>query len=71
VTAVEGSDTGNGHGYFRSSPWVSSDLLMTLMHDLDPEDRGLVRLPGQPLWTFPDDYIERLRAALMARPAFP
>lgn len=67
VTAVEGSAAGNGHGYFRSSPWVSSDLLMSLMHDLAPADRGLVQLPEHPLWTFPDDYIERLRAALKAR----
>ncbi len=67
VTAVEGSASGNGHGYFRSSPWVSSDILMSLLYDLDPQDRGLERLPGQPLWNFPDDYIERLRTALQAR----
>lgn len=67
VTTVEGSAAGNGHGYFRSSPWVSSDILMTLMHDLDPIDRGLVQIPAQPLWTFPDDYIERLRTVLQTR----
>jgi len=27
VTGIEGSTEGNGHGYFRTSPWVSSDIL--------------------------------------------
>jgi esterase/lipase superfamily enzyme len=64
VTAAEGSAVGNGHGYFRNSPWASSDILMTLMYDLRPADRGLVRADGSPVWTFPPDYIERLRVAL-------
>jgi esterase/lipase superfamily enzyme len=67
VTGIEGSTTGNGHAYFRNSPWVSSDILMTLMHDLDPDKRGLVRLPDRPVWRFPEDYIRRLRAALLER----
>lgn len=66
VTNAEGSDSGNGHSYFRSSPWVSSDVLMTLHYDLAPEDRGLVqtRESGIRLWRFPSDYINRLRNAL-------
>jgi len=64
VTGIEGSATGNGHAYFRTSPWVSSDILMTLMHDLDPDKRGLVISPNRPVWLFPNDYIQRLRAAL-------
>lgn len=71
VTEVEGSAKGNGHGYFRSSPWVSSDILMTLMHDLVPANRGLVRHSDHPMWTFPDNYIELLRAALQARTPAP
>lgn len=67
VTAVEGSTEGNGHAYFRTSPWVSSDILMALMFDLEPEERGLVRSPERPIWTFPDDYIQRLRAVLLKR----
>jgi esterase/lipase superfamily enzyme len=67
VTAVEGSTDGNGHVYFRTSPWVSSDILMALMYDLEPEERGLVRSPDRPIWTFPDDYIQRLRAVLLKR----
>ena len=64
VTEAEESDTGNGHAYFRKSPWASSDVLMTLSTDLDPAERGLVRDDASPIWTFPPDYIERLRAAL-------
>ena len=52
---------GNGHGYFRQSPWASSDILATLAYDLQPADRGLVRATDSPIWTFPTDYIERLR----------
>lgn len=64
VTDAEGSTAGNGHGYFRSSPWVSSDLLMTLRYDLAPEARGLRWSEELPLWTFPDDYVGRLQDAL-------
>ena len=67
VSGIEGSAVGNGHGYFRTSPWVSSDLLVTLMHDLDPDERGLVRSPGDPEWRFPDDYVSRLKTALLRR----
>lgn len=67
VTGIEGSAEGNGHSYFRTSPWVSSDILMTLMHDLDPEERGLARSPGDPEWRFPDDYLDRLKTALLER----
>ncbi|UCH46604.1 MAG: alpha/beta hydrolase [Betaproteobacteria bacterium] len=65
VTEAEGALTGNGHGYFRSSPWASSDILMTLRYGLEPEDRGLVHTEGLPVWTFPADYIDRLRAAII------
>lgn len=64
VTDAEGSDTGNGHAYFRDSPWVSSDILIALMFGLSPEQRGLVRHPDMPVWQFPPDYIERLWASL-------
>jgi esterase/lipase superfamily enzyme len=65
VTQAEAGTAGSGHSYFRDSPWVSSDILVTLLYDLAPSDRGLVRKPGSPVWTFPGDYIARLRQALM------
>jgi hypothetical protein len=70
VTDAEAGTAGSGHGYFRESPWVSSDILMTLLYDLDPSERGLVLEPNSPVWTFPDDYIDRLRRSLVnANPA--
>jgi len=41
VSNAEGSRNGNGHAYFRATPWVSSDILVTLLYDLAPADRGV------------------------------
>jgi len=65
VTNAESAAGGNGHAYFRKSPWVSSDVLMTLMYNLRPDERGLVQSTDIPVWTFPPDYIRLLRAALI------
>jgi len=37
------------------------------MHDLKPDERGLIQAEDIPIpiWTFPPDYIQRLRAALI------
>jgi esterase/lipase superfamily enzyme len=56
----------SGHSYFRTSPWVSSDVLMTFRYNLDPESRGLVLDEEGVGWEFPEDYVERLRTALRA-----
>jgi len=64
VSDTEGADTGNGHGYFRNSPWVSSDLLMMLMYDLTPEKRGLRLKANMPIYEFPPDYMSQLWATL-------
>ena len=66
VSEAEAATAGNGHAYFRKSPWVSSDILMTLLYDLKPENRGLALMDELPLWTFPSDYIERLRKGIAA-----
>jgi esterase/lipase superfamily enzyme len=65
VTEASQATAGNGHGYFRRSPWASSDILITLAYGLSPAERGLVRGEDSPLWSFPDDYIERLRTAII------
>lgn len=67
VTNAEDAAAGNGHAYFRQSPWVSSDVLMTLKYGLAPAQRGLVRHPTQPVWAFPRDYEQRLRVQLGKR----
>jgi esterase/lipase superfamily enzyme len=64
VTNAEGADSANGHGYFRNSPWVSSDILMTLFYGLTPKQRGLVDQEGLPMYTFPPDFIDRLWSAI-------
>jgi esterase/lipase superfamily enzyme len=73
VSEAEDIEVGNGHAYFRQSPWVSSDLLMTLRYRAAPGDRGLVRKEDGVIWTFPDSYerdvtgiIYRLNPALRA-----
>jgi len=44
---------------------VGSDILITLAYGLSPTERGLVRGENSPIWAFPADYIERLRAAII------
>ncbi len=60
VSNAKKSHTGKGHGYFRKSPWVSSDLLLTLARGLTPEERGLEKSENGLTWAFPKDYIERM-----------
>jgi esterase/lipase superfamily enzyme len=60
VSDAEGAETGNGHGYFRSSPWASSDILMTLYYGLLPDQRGLIQKDDLPVYSFPPDYLSRL-----------
>ncbi|MEE4603914.1 MAG: alpha/beta hydrolase [Desulfobacteraceae bacterium] len=64
VTEAAGSTTGNGHAYLRKSPWVSSDLLTLLAYDIGAAERGLKKEANQLVWTFPPDFIERLRKLL-------
>jgi hypothetical protein len=58
-------DHGNGHSYFRDSPWVSTDLLATLRHGFRPGERGLVQDPASGIWSFPPDYLDRVEAAIL------
>ncbi|MEO1856947.1 MAG: alpha/beta hydrolase [Rubritalea sp.] len=65
VSDAEAARAGNGHGYLRNSPWVTSDLLMALAYSLEPQDRGLaLKQTGIPFWTFPKNYTEGLAKAL-------
>jgi hypothetical protein len=71
VTRAEGAESESGHGYFRASPWASSDILMTLYYGLKPKERGLVDEEGLPMYTFPPDFITRLWDAIeKVDPAF-
>lgn len=64
VEGADNFDEGHGHGYFRKSPWVSSDVLMTLRYGLAPGERGLIRHENSPIWRFPTDYENRLDQVL-------
>jgi len=60
VTKAEGSQWGNGHAYFRKSPWVSSDIILTLFLKGTPEERALVQRDDG-IWYFPPDYIQSIK----------
>ncbi|MFN8599905.1 MAG: alpha/beta hydrolase [Candidatus Binatia bacterium] len=53
-----------GHGYWFANQRVSSDVLLSMVYPFDPAWRGLVHGPGKGLWTFPDDYPERVGRAV-------
>jgi hypothetical protein len=72
VTQAEGAASGNGHAYFRKSPWASSDILVSLLYNLKPAERALEKDAELPIWTFPPDYIQKLQTVLMsANPELP
>ena len=64
VAEADNFDAGNGHAYFRKSPWVSSDILMSLRYGLTPAERGLEQRDDSPVWRFPPDYLARFETAL-------
>lgn len=69
VSKAANVSANNGHAYFHKSPWVSSDLLMTLIWGGTPEERALVQHAETPIWEFPDDYLSRLKGVVAARQA--
>ncbi|MCK5736525.1 MAG: alpha/beta hydrolase, partial [Spirochaetaceae bacterium] len=64
VSGLEGTGKGSGHEYFRSSPWVSSDVFTNLAFGIPPEKRGLILHENQVYWSFPENYIDNLTLAL-------
>jgi hypothetical protein len=61
VAAAEDVASGNGHGYFVKSPWVSTDLLLTLKHGFGPQKRGLRYNEVDAAWVFPESYSQKIR----------
>lgn len=58
---------GKGHDYWYSHPWVSTDLLMLLIFNASPEERGLVEFKDEGnaiVYHFPDDYDARIQDLL-------
>ena len=56
VAEAENSASGNGHGYFIKSPWVSTDILLTLKYGLGVSERGLTKRKGTNVWNFDSEY---------------
>ena len=55
------------HAFWYDDPWVSSDVLISLLFHLPAGERGLdrkARPSGGEYWTFPQDYPERLRKVM-------
>jgi len=68
VTGVYGphqfSGGSRGHGYWVANPRISSDVLLSMVYPFDPTWRGLVHPPSLGMWTFPDDYPQRVGDAV-------
>jgi hypothetical protein len=55
------------HDFWYNHPWVSTDVLIQLLFQARPADRGLMLLEdieGRRVWTFGPDYPERASAAI-------
>ncbi len=65
--ASKALNIGKGHDYWYSNPWVSTDLLMLLIFNASPEERGLVEYRDDRramVYHFPDDYDAKIPALL-------
>lgn len=59
------------HGAWHDNPWVSTDVLVTILVGLKGSERGLEPTidpeDGVRIWGFPDDYVARLTDSLLSR----
>ncbi|MGH7417643.1 MAG: hypothetical protein ACREKB_07710, partial [Candidatus Rokuibacteriota bacterium] len=53
-----------GHGYWVANQRVSTDILLSMIYPIAPARRRLAHGPGRGMWTFPDDYPQRVGDAL-------
>ena len=58
-----------GHGYWVANERISSDVLLSMIYPFDPTWRGLYHPPRRAMWTFPDDYPQRVGDALYQKAA--
>ncbi len=70
ILDIEGSkalEAGESHSFWYSHPWVSTDLLLLMLINLSPKERGLTRHQfdeGLVVYHFPVDYEERISKLL-------
>ncbi len=59
------------HGVWYESPWVSTDVMATLLGSYSGRERGLEPVPAGDVtaWVFPPDYIERITESILNRDA--
>ena len=69
VSAAEDAASGNGHGYFIKSPWVSTYVLLALTSGVSPSERGLTLKAGDTVWEFYDDYPQKIKEMVKSRKA--
>jgi hypothetical protein len=53
-----------GHRYWFNHPCASTDLLLSVRTDLEPEERGLEPGKNPIVWWMPEDYPARIQAIL-------
>lgn len=53
-----------GHRYWFDHPWASTDVILAVRSDLEPDERALEATELALLWGIPADYPQRLRARL-------
>src|SRR5215471_4698285 len=53
-----------GHGYWVANQRISTDVLLSMVYPFSPAWRGLVHQAGRSMWTFPDDYPQRVGDAV-------
>ena len=59
------------HGAWYENPWVSTDVMVTLLTGWPPDKRGLAErfsARGYQFWYFPQTYLDDLKAALRENP---
>ncbi len=55
-----------GHGYYWNNPWVTTDVILNLLTDATPVERGLSLDPASSVYRFGELYPQRVRAAAIA-----
>ncbi|MFW2368580.1 MAG: alpha/beta hydrolase [Desulforhopalus sp.] len=70
VGRSEGLELGGAHDFWYNHPWVSNDLLLLLLFNADPVERGLelhYAENGAKFYRFPSDYDRRIEQILLKK----
>jgi esterase/lipase superfamily enzyme len=70
LSRTEIEDFKFSHGAWYENPWVSTDVLVSILDGLPPAERGLKSYSSDlnyEIWYFPENYVENLTSQLLAR----